>query len=299
LEGGAGNDVYRFYKGAGNDAVNAYDSVSGRYDLIRLVGLNQDDVVIGTSLNGTNTQDLVIHVKETGETLTVYQGADTIDYSRHQVQAVEFGDGTVRTYAELLKDNGLHGTDGNDTMYIKDALDGSLDGEAGDDTLNGGSHNDYLNGGAGADILAGNGDNDVLDGGAGADTLAGGAGDDAYIFGIGSGQDTINNSGGGNDSLVFEDINPAELWFGQNGNHLTIGLVGTQDQVTASNWFSGDYKVDTIQTDTMVLVESRLTELLQAMNSIGAPAGSDGQWTTEQEQALAPVILTFWQPKES
>jgi hypothetical protein len=29
----------------------------------------------------------------------------------------------------------------------------------------------------------------------------------------------------------------------------------------------------------------------------GAPAGADGGWTTEQEEALAPILSSYWQPK--
>jgi hypothetical protein len=94
------------------------------------------------------------------------------------------------------------------------------------------------------------------------------------------------------------DVNPAELWFGQSGNHLTIGLVGTQDTVTVTNWFSGDNKIDAIEANSMVLVETQLSQLLEAMSAIGAPAGTDYQWTTEQQEALAPVLSTFWQPTD-
>jgi Ca2+-binding RTX toxin-like protein len=222
-------------------------------------------------------------------------GADVTNYERYQIQAVDFGDGTVWTYAELLKNNGLHGTDGNDTIHVKGNFEGSLYGEGGNDSLHGGYEDDVLYGGDGDDTLYGNENDDVLDGGAGNDTLAGGAGDDTYLFGPGSGQDTINNGGGGNDLLKFEDIDPSELWFGQNGNHLLIGLVGTQDKVTVNNWFAGDNKIDTIEAGSSFILEAQMAQFLQAMTSIGTPAGADGQWTEEQEQALTPVLLTYWQ----
>jgi Ca2+-binding RTX toxin-like protein len=183
-------------------------------------------------------------------------------------------------------------------MSIKDALDGSLYGEGGNDTLNGGSLNDYLSGGDGNDTLKGNAGQDVLDGGAGNDTLNGGAGDDIYLFRLGDGQDSVNNSGGGNDLLKFEGINPEEFWFGQNGAHLTIGLVGAQDKVTVNNWFTGDNKIDVIQADSMILVETQLAQLLQALSSIGTPAGTDGQWTDQQREDLTPILSAYWRPEE-
>jgi hypothetical protein len=179
LEGGAGDDIYVFGAGYGDDTINAFDSTEGRYDIIRLVGLNQDNVVFGVSLSYVGApyykyfQNLTVRVKETGETLTVIYGADTLNSGQDQVQAIEFADGTVLTYAEILRDHGLHGTDDADSMYIKDALDGSLYGEGGNDTLYGGSLNDWLFGGDGNDKLYGNAGNDVLDGGAGNDTLEG------------------------------------------------------------------------------------------------------------------------------
>jgi Ca2+-binding RTX toxin-like protein len=299
LDGGAGNDVFVFGKGYGADTVNAYDTATGRFDTIRLVGLTPEDVVIGNSWSN-GYQNLVVRIKETGESLTVLYGADTVNSGAYQIQAIEFGDGTVWSYADFLKNNGLHGTDAADTMYIKDALDGSLYGEGGNDKLYGCSLNDTLYGGTGNDNLYGNAGNDLLDGGAGDDTLTGGDGDDIFVFGIGGGQDTINASGGGEDRLKFENLDPIDLLFGRNGNHLSIGLVGTQDNVTINNWFtSNDYKISNIETASMVLIESQLDQLLQAMSVIGAPAGVGGNWTEEQQESLSSIISTFWQPRQN
>jgi hypothetical protein len=68
--------------------------------------------------------------------------------------------------------------------------------------------------------------------------------------------------------------------------------------VTVNNWFAGDYKIDAIQADSMVLLEGQLSQLLQAMSAIGLPAGTDGQWTDGQQEALAPVLSAFWQPTQ-
>jgi hypothetical protein len=48
----------------------------------------------------------------------------------------------------------------------------------------------------------------------------------------------------------------------------------------------------------MVLVESQLTQLLQAMANIGAPAGENNQWTEEQQESLSSVISAYWQPQQ-
>ncbi len=74
----------------------------------------------------------------------------------------------------------VFGGAGNDSITIAAGLNFLCDlfGEAGNDTLNGGSGSDILIGGAGNDVLNGNGGRDMLFGGAGADKLNGGAGDD-------------------------------------------------------------------------------------------------------------------------
>ncbi|MDK2127224.1 calcium-binding protein, partial [Parachitinimonas caeni] len=77
---------------------------------------------------------------------------------------------------------------------------------AGNDRLIGGNGNDSLNGGAADDRLEGGNGADTLRGGAGNDQLIGGRGDDTYVIAAGEGQDVIDNSGGGNDVILFEGI---------------------------------------------------------------------------------------------
>ena len=72
-----------------------------------------------------------------------------------------------------------------------------------DDWLVTGAGNDYLDGGAGNDVQLGGEGNDQLGGDAGNDTLSGGAGDDIYVYRLGAGEDTIINTGGGTDWLIF------------------------------------------------------------------------------------------------
>ena len=297
LEGGAGNDTYIFGKGCGHDQVKVFDGYgyAAHREVVRLVDLSPEEVAfsIVTRTNGKYSyQDLVITIKDTGETMTILEGADASSYS--WLNAVEFGDGTVWE-REAIFANGLKGTDGDDTITIHTA--GTLLAGNGDDTITGSSGNDAIYGGAGDDKLYGGYGNDILDGSAGNDYLEGGAGDDTYLFRIGSGQDTINNTGGGNDRLRFEDVNPAELWFGKDGYHLTIGLVGTSDQVTVNNWFSNSsYMIDTIEAGEMALVENQVALMVQAMAGLGAPGGEGGQWTDEQKEALAPILTTYWKP---
>ena len=95
----------------------------------------------------------------------------------------------------------MTGTAGNDTLLGASAGD-AIRGGAGDDTISGSGGNDILYGDEGDDSVGGGFGNDILDGGAGNDTLNGGGGDviwwatngnDTYLFGRGSGQDTITD----------------------------------------------------------------------------------------------------------
>ena len=95
----------------------------------------------------------------------------------------------------------IFGLDGNDDLYGGDG-DDTLDGGRHDDDLFGGNGNDELFGREGNDDLYGDAGIDTLDGGSGCDFLIGGAGNDIltggteadlFIFGVGSGQDTIQD----------------------------------------------------------------------------------------------------------
>lgn len=85
----------------------------------------------------------------------------------------------------------LYGGKGNDT----------LDGGTGKDKLFGGKGNDILDGGSGKDKLFGGSGDDTIDGGAGNDKMFGGSGSDTFVFGEGSGHDTIMFFENGKDKI--------------------------------------------------------------------------------------------------
>lgn len=95
------------------------------------------------------------------------------------------------------------------------------------------------------DVLIGTPDIDVLDGGAGDDYLSGGDDTDIYLFGLGYGQDTIedkqtNTLLPGNDYLIFGDgLTFNDLRFERDGNSddLRVVIEGTGDAVTVIGQF--------------------------------------------------------------
>jgi Ca2+-binding RTX toxin-like protein len=117
----------------------------------------------------------------------------------------------------------------NLTLTGTDAINGT--GNASDNIITGNSANNSLSGAGG---------NDTLDGGAGNDSLRGGAGNDTYMFGLGSGQDTINNSDGGTDRILLgAGIPVSALTFSKVSNNLQIAFSGVSDTLSVTNWFVG------------------------------------------------------------
>ena len=123
-------------------------------------------------------------------------------------------------------------------------------GTAGNETLSGDTSIDIIVAGAGNDRLSGGDGNDVLDGGSGNDTLSGGNGADTYLFGLGSGQDTINNNdsdalGTNADTLQFgAGVTTDNVILTRSSNNLIVSLAGTSDKLTVSSYFNSDGTTD-------------------------------------------------------
>jgi Ca2+-binding RTX toxin-like protein len=181
LDGGAGNDTYRFMRGWGADTI---------------VGDGGDTILLGTDILLKDVSfarvgdNAVVNITGSTDSLTLRNTHpwDTL--------SLRFGDGQILTGAQIQSrlpvDPGpvgqtLNGTAGND----------ALTGGVGNDTLNGLAGNDTLSGLAGDDLLIGGGGNDVFLGGAGNDTYQVDAllGQGSTTLGAGSGLDTIEVTG--------------------------------------------------------------------------------------------------------
>lgn len=174
LRGGTGSDIYRFGRGDGHDIIIEDSWLQGETDRIELkAGLTPDDVRLERVRTGNGWQvsdDLVLTIRDTGETLTVKNHFN--ESYRHAVEEIVFADGSVWDM-ETIKTRTLIGTGRDDVLYGFNDRD------------------DTILGGAGNDRLIGLGGDDTLDGGAGDDVLIGGAGSDTYRFGLGYGHDLI------------------------------------------------------------------------------------------------------------
>lgn len=177
LAGGAGDDQFVWQNGHGSDIVDGGDG--------------EDE----SRINGATAAELY--------TVTVVDGRVRVDRSSPGVFFVSHA--TVEHVA-------LRTYGGNDTITgalgLAGAIELTLDGGLGNDTITGGNGDDVILGGFGADTLNGAAGSDSIFGGTGADAITGGDGSDA-IFG-GAGDDTVTakdsttddvRCGSGNDTV--------------------------------------------------------------------------------------------------
>lgn len=244
LIGGAGDDAYVFSSGA-----VVIDSTGGGTDTLRFAGgITFSQVGSGLTKSG---DDLILNVSGTSDQVILkgfFLGGDNL------VETIAFDTGGQITADQVFGAFGLavptppagfdqtvSGTTGNDP---------ALDGGAGRDLIQGGTGDDTLNGQAADDRLEGGSGNDTLRGGLGNDVLVGGRGDDTYRFAAGDGQDVIDGTGGGVDTLEFEgiDFNQVASGLSKYGDDLILNVSGSTDKVTLKDFFKGgDAAIDTVR----------------------------------------------------
>jgi Ca2+-binding RTX toxin-like protein len=166
LRGGTGSDTYLFGRGDGHDSIEMWEENSNDRDVIHL----EADIAPGDiSLLRTNDDYFYILIENGKDSLKVNADLENLPYIR-------FADGTE--WSNLGMENAPYGAIG----------------DSGGDELGGSDSGDRMLGLDGDDALWGYLGNDLLDGGAGDDLLYGGAGNDIFAFGIGSGNDFVDQS---------------------------------------------------------------------------------------------------------
>lgn len=171
LEGMAGSDLYIRRSGDGDDTI--FDLGGGSHSQTDRI-VFEDQSVDGVAFRRTQSGDLEIQTRSTGEVLTVrgqFSGSLQVG-----IEEFVFADGERLSAAEIVELAPISGTDGDD-------------------------------------VLAGLGGNDVLVGGLGDDEMDGGTGADIYVIRAGDGEDIIDDVISGDDinTLRLIGIDPADI----------------------------------------------------------------------------------------
>lgn len=246
LEGADGNDTYVFGRGYGVDTIADADSLAGNTDTLNfLEDISPSDVSVARSgnnlelrINGTSDKVIVENFFSAYSRNGYYTGENS-----NAIEQVHFADGTSWDIAALKeKARTITGTPGSDYIGGYGDQKNIILGLDGDDTLYAAGQGDQLAGGSGNDALYGSSGADLLDGGVGDDRLEGSAGNDTYVFGRGSGVDTIydsDSSSGNLDAVTFQnDIAPENVQVKRSGDNLELAISGTQDKLIIERYFS-------------------------------------------------------------
>lgn len=297
-----GTDIFNFGRGYGQDIIysgiyrGSGSATPVNTDIIKLgVGISTSDITVG-SVN----DNLVLIINGTTDVLTVYRYFASGVENAYRLNSIQFDDGTIWDYTAIAASlvplpfynaGYTTGTSGDDIMFGWSTLDGAegadtLIGSAGHDTIIGGLGDDVISGGDGSDTINGGDGNDIIFGGSdefydpnkNGDYLIGGTGSDTYLFGIGSGAETIYdpNSEGAEanktDILQFlTGINPSDILVRRDGDDLVLSISGTSDLMTIRDYFfSADYlghvNVDEIRFENGTVWN---LEIIKAMVVIG------------------------------
>ena len=340
LYGGNGADTYLFGRGSDSDTIYNQDDDA--------VGVQADTILLGAGIGTGDValrrsgSDLYLYINGTRDQLRVRHYFSNDGASSYAVENIKFADGTVWDVA-AVKGKVTVGTAGNDYLYGyagNDTLDGEggndyLYGNNGNDTLNGGAGNDWLygqggndtlnggagvdrlyggagndtlNGGSGNDWLYGQGGNDTLDGGSGNDYLEGGSGADTYLFGKGSGSDTLDNDSAAsteNDRVSLgAGVSADQVWLERVGNNLRLTLYETGDKLTVQNWYSGaTYRVRgfdlgngraLLENQVENQVANLVANLVSAMAAFSPPVAGQTSLPANYQETLNAVIAVNW-----
>ena len=247
LDGRGGSDIYKFGRTSGSDTISESADYNANVDAVQLRSCTYPSDVL---LQRDGTSDsLILRIKGTSSVLTIRNFFDRDGGpSPYAVEEIRFANGTVWDRAAVMK------------MVIQPT--------------------------AGNDTIVGYYTNDVLDGGAGNDWFDGRGGSDTYLFGIGSGKDTISESADfdpNTDTVQLgAGINAASLTLTRpsGSNSLVLGIAGTQDTLTIKDYFYRDgtstYAVEQIRfADGTVWTHAAVKAIMTPALSGAAMAQAD------------------------
>ncbi|HVY29673.1 MAG TPA: hypothetical protein VHB79_24100 [Polyangiaceae bacterium] len=261
--GGTGNDTYNFSKGDGNDRLEETQESSGN-NVLHFTSINKADIYL-TSYYENGVAGLLATINDgsaQGSVKIHQQWYNTPGTNGFMVKTIEAADGNI----DLSTTSGLTyrtlPTTGGTAMARPDlGMNNTVLGGTGNDYLYGGPGADSISGSGGADNLTGNAGADTLIGGTGDDTLVGGTGNDKYYFSKGDGNDRLEETqeGSGNNVLYLTSINRADVYLSSYYENGAAGLLVTVNDGSAQGsvkihqqWYNtpgtNGFMVKTIET---------------------------------------------------
>ncbi|MGB9367336.1 MAG: calcium-binding protein, partial [Xanthobacteraceae bacterium] len=209
LIGRGGDDTYVFGRGYGRDRIND-DNPSPASEAPDRVLFNADTSLGELEFVRVGTTDLVIRVNGTDDELTI----EGQYFSNLEISNFEFASGTVLTFADVQAIIAQNGP-GHVTHRGTNA----------------------------AETIVGSSVDDVIDGRGGADTLRGGGGSDVYLYGAGSGNDTIAEDGlsTDTDTLKLVGLNSSQVTLSRTGQDLLVTINATGEVVRVTGHFYGTH----------------------------------------------------------
>jgi Ca2+-binding RTX toxin-like protein len=249
----------------------------------------------GISVSGIHTLDLGYYLSLTSTEFSGFSAIDAVDGSA--TLALD----TAGTYN--LGSATVTGSVNLSAAYASGSVTIIGNNQA-NQTLTGGGYTDTLQAGAGSgDVLDAGLGNTTLTAGTGNDTLTGGGGTNTYEFGSSFGTDAISDAGAGTSQSGVVDFTSTSttdetLWFQHTGNNLVIDLLGTADQITINNWYSGTGNdVSSFTADGKTL-DTQLATLVSAMATYqSAHTGFNPQTTgttMPTDTTLQNAIAAAW-----
>ena len=248
LDGGSGDDTLiggtesdRYVFSGGFDIIL---DEAGIHDTLQLTGILPNSISLSRQADF-----LVVYVPATGAQINIANWSVS-----DSIESIVFADDTVWDREEVLR--------------ILDLL--PINGTDGDDHLVGTDNDNHISGGNGNDLLEGYAGDDTLIGGTGNDYLNGGPGNDHYLFGAGSGADTIVDNLGWNLIELF-DYDPGQVTAATLGNDLIIE-VENGDKIQIVGWntaTSSDFSF--VFKQGVVLTESDLEASINNAPIVGTP----------------------------
>jgi len=222
VKGGVGSDTYVWTRRDDSDLIDDSGQSRTETDTLVLTDVQSPTDVSLKRMQGSN--DLLVSINGSTAVITINNRFASVsgEVSGYGIEKIVFADGTEWTLDEILAHTNLTGTS------AADALTGTV-------------YADNIQGGGGNDTISTGDGDDILEGGTGADMLRGQENSDTYIWSIGGGNDTIDDTSSTSvslDKLVLKNVNPGQVVLshasGSNNLMITIG----SEVITVLNRFS-------------------------------------------------------------